>query len=39
MEETIWNSTIIFMTDTSEKRLETFCSENFMNLNNEHQVY
>ena len=39
MEETICNIIIIVVTDTSEKRLETFCFENFMNLLNEHQVY
>ena len=35
MEETICNSPIIVVTDTSEKRLETFCFENFMNLHDE----
>ena len=39
MEETICNSPIIVVTDASEKQLETFCFENFMNLLNEHQVY
>ena len=33
-EETICNSPIIVLTNTSEKRLETFCFSNFMNLLN-----
>ena len=32
--ETIRNSPIIVLTNTSEKRLETFCFSNFMNLLN-----
>ena len=32
--ETIHNSPIIVLTNASEKRLETFCFSNFMNLLN-----